>query len=232
MKKFVFITLALLSFLIGNAQTPLTTEEVINLWNKRYVPPSGEVRETFESIMFKTERDSFAYADVMNWKNVSDSYVATEFDTLQVRILPVKDGNDTTYISAKCTAVDIVGYPNYGYAQNVITVTPFDNSFFDPSDTMTVTVTFDLFTPSGGTNCDSVKVDVLCNSTGSTAESSTVTFVTTSDSWTTYTTTLQINKPLVSPQQPIMVIIAGRVSARNDTFSIANVKTKIYNTNP
>lgn len=229
MKKYIYLILFSL-FTFTNVNAQWTPEETIPVWQKRFVPPSNEVDSTFSSIMFKTEKDSFAYADIMNFRDASSTYGSTNIDTMTVVVDVVTDANPLSLVCTKMTAADVTGYPGYGATQNVIVVNPATNSAFTYLDTFTVVVEYYAYTPTGATSCDSIKTVITIGDKTSGGITSTTTTILTEDEWTLYTATLEVPLPANLTQvQYVMIVIEPKFGAINDTASISIVGAKIVN---
>lgn len=215
-------------FEMAAQQTP---DVIIPLWQKRYVPSAANVDSTFSSIVFKTERDSFAYADVMNFSDQSSTYGSTNIDSMLVVVQPIQDDSSITYVGVTLTSDDVTGYPGFGATMDVITVNPAVNSYFVTSDTFTVTVEFDVYSQSGASGCDSIKVVIYSGSLdASGAETSSTTFFIANDNaWHHKTATLEVTAPLSTPNQPILVLIEPKFTAETEGTNVANVSAKISN---
>lgn len=227
MKKFITAVLFLLAWNVTYAQW--TPAETIPVWSQRFVPPADEVDSTFSSIMFKTERDSFAYPDVMNYADNSSVYGSTDIDTMTVLVTPFKASDNITYIAVKFTAKDVTGYPGFGASKNVATVNSAVNSYFNPSDTFTVTINFDVYSPSGAGGVDSIKVTTYVNSITTGVSGSTTRAVDNSNNWVQKSVTLTCNLPTGQTNQSVLFVLQPKFTAIDQTCYVANVKTKISN---
>lgn len=226
MKKFISLLVCVL-FVSLNLSAQWTPDETIPVWQKRYVPSARDVDSTFSSIVFKTEKDSFVYADIMNFENRSVVY--STLDSLELVVQPIQDDSSITYIGLTITSDNVVGYPAYGATDNVVVIDPASNSNFVTTDTFTVTVEFDVYTPSGAV--DTIRVTTYCGSlTPGGAESSTTKFpLGNANNWVHKTCTLEVTAPTDNTVQPVLVVLAPKFTAVNHVCNIANVKVKIAN---
>lgn len=231
MKKFLILYVFLLSTVI-NVNAQWTPDETIPVWQQRFVPPADEVDSTFSSIFFKTEKDSFAYADVMNFNDVSSTYGSTNIDTMTVSVITQKDGAAKTLVGSKLLADDVTGYPGFGASQNVITINPAVNSYYNPGDTLTIKASIEIYTPATSAACDSLYLVIYAPTTLDAGSTSTTKKALTTTNWTTYTATLTVVAPVNTNNQQIMLIVEPKFGAKADYVVIANAKAKIYNTNP
>lgn len=228
MKKLFLILL--LSFSAAVAMfAQQTPDEIIPLWQRRFVPPANEVDSTFNSIVFKTEKDSFAYADAMNYTNASSTYGSSNIDTVITSIRVIQDDSSVSYIGVLMTADDVTGYPGYAATQNVVNVNNAVNNNFDVTDTFTVTVKVDVYSPSVD-GVDTIQVSIYSNSaSGESINNTTKIAVDNSNAWSTKTATLSVPRPVNSNNQPVMIILQPKYTAKEQTCSFANLKCKISN---
>lgn len=231
MKKLLTGLLFIFSFVISNAQTPdWTPNQVIPLWQKRQVPSAANVDSSFSSIMFKSEKDSFAYANPASCSYNSE-FGAGTMDSTLIMPAPVEDVNNQTLIGTSFIATNVIGYPAYTSGDNVIIVNSAVNLYYNPSDTLTVTLTFQAYTPSGGTGIDTVQILLYANTTalGGISTSTKKRINNPADTWKTYTVTMEIPAPVNRSVQTLYIVLLPKLGARLDTATFANVRAKISN---
>lgn len=229
MKKFLLILFLSFSAAIAMfaQQTP---DEIIPLWQRRFVPPSNEVDSTFNSIVFKTEKDSFATMDLMNFRDGSNQYGSGNVDSMRVTFAVYQDDSSVSYPAVQFESLDVTGYPGFGLSPNMTTVNPASNNNYDPSLPITITLKFDVYTPSGGLGIDSLKITSYPATTAALGFSDTETlYLDNSNAWTTKTVTFTLDTPSGLNSQTVLFYFEPKFTAQSQVCAIANARLKISN---